>query len=61
MLTSAGTLMYALGAAFLLSPLGAAELLLSVLVAAGLVGCAVRGRERPGEDERGGETPHRHA
>ena len=37
-----------LGAALFSSDLGAAELVLSLLVAAGFVGCAAQGRDRRG-------------
>jgi hypothetical protein len=59
MLASIASFAQSLGAAFLLSELGAAELILGLLVAAGLVGCAVQGpdREHPHHE---GET-HRHA
>jgi len=35
-----------LGAAFIASDLGAGELMLGLLVAAGFVGCAAQGRDR---------------
>jgi len=60
MLASIAAAAQGLGAAFLLSELGAAELIVSLLVAAGLIGCAVQGPEREHAHAHEHET-HRHA
>ena len=57
MVEAVGSLAQSIGAAFVLSNLGAAELIVSLLFAAGLAGSAVRGRG--GEAERR-EDPARH-
>jgi hypothetical protein len=59
MLASIASFAQSLGAAFLLSELGAAELILGLLVAAGLVGCAVQGPDR--EHDHHGHGNHGHA
>lgn len=46
MLASIAAVAQSIGAAFLLSELGAAELIVGLLVAAGLIGCAVQGPDR---------------
>jgi hypothetical protein len=60
MLASIAAFAQSLGAAFFLSELGAAELILSLLVAAGLIGCAVQGPDREHAHHPDHET-HRHA
>ena len=60
MLASIAAFAQSLGAAFFLSELGAAELLLSLLVAAGLIGCAVQGPDREHAHRHERDT-HRHA
>ena len=61
MLACIGSFAQSVGAAFILSDLGAAELIMGFLVAAGLVGCAVQGPDRHHDDERFSGSPPRHA
>jgi len=60
MLASIATVAQGLGAAFLLSELGAAELIVGLLVAAGLIGCAAQGIDREHSRQQDART-HRHA
>jgi hypothetical protein len=60
MLASIATFAQGLGAAFLLSELGAAELIVGLLVAAGLIGCAAQGIDREHVQQHDPGT-HRHA
>ena len=60
MLASIAAFAQGLGAAFLLSELGAAELIVGLLVAAGLIGCAAQGIDREHAHEPDAGT-HRHA
>ena len=61
MLASIAAVAQSLGAAFLLSELGAAKLIVSLLVAAGLVACAAQGIDREHVHERRDAGTHRHA
>jgi hypothetical protein len=60
MLACLGTMAQSVGWAFVVSDLGAAELIVGGVVAVGLVASAVRGPDRH-HDEHFGQTPHRHA
>ena len=60
MLASIATFAEGLGAAFLLSELGAAELIVGLLVTAGLIGCAARGIDREHVEHQDAGR-HRHA
>jgi hypothetical protein len=60
MLASIATFAEGLWAAFFLSELGAADLIVGVLVAAGLLGCATQGIDREHTHQHGAGT-HRHA